>query len=120
IHRNFEKYLHLFESSSSLIEIAETYSFDIQDLIIESDLLITDYSSVSIDYAYMKKPVFYYQFDKNEFKTKHLNNGYFSYENDGFGPVSESLSSLMKELIDSEKNNFEIDDNYIKRSKKFF
>ena len=30
--------------------------------------MITDYSSVAIDFAYMKKPTLYYQFDEEKFR----------------------------------------------------
>ena len=36
---------------------------DINDLYILSDVIITDYSSVFMDFVYMKKPVVFYQFD---------------------------------------------------------
>ena len=35
----------------------------VQELLVEHDLLITDYSSVSFDFSYMKKPVIFYHFD---------------------------------------------------------
>lgn len=38
----------------------------ISSIIKESDLLITDFSSVSFDYFYLSKPVIYYRFDCNE------------------------------------------------------
>ncbi|BEJ86313.1 hypothetical protein B10525_14460 [Campylobacter jejuni] len=33
--------------------------------------MITDYSSVAFEMAVLKKPVIYYQFDKDEFFAKH-------------------------------------------------
>ena len=65
----------------------------------ESSLLITDYSSVAFDFAYMKKPVLYYQFDREEFFANHtVSEGYFSYEDDGFGEVVYDETRLV-ELI---------------------
>ena len=40
---------------------------DVQKLIKESKLMITDYSSVAFDFSFLNKPVIYYQFDRNEF-----------------------------------------------------
>ncbi|MDM7864521.1 CDP-glycerol glycerophosphotransferase family protein [Staphylococcus borealis] len=42
----------------------------VQDLLIEHDILITDYSSVSFDFSYMKKPVIFYHFDVDRFFRK--------------------------------------------------
>ncbi|SUM33873.1 galactosamine-containing minor teichoic acid biosynthesis protein [Staphylococcus gallinarum] len=42
----------------------------VQSLLIEHDLLITDYSSVSFDFTYMNKPVIFYHFDVKRFFRK--------------------------------------------------
>ncbi|NFO47805.1 hypothetical protein FDB40_12865 [Clostridium botulinum] len=42
----------------------------IQELLKESDLLITDYSSIYWDFVYMKKNVILYWFDYDEYKSK--------------------------------------------------
>ena len=59
---------------------------DVQDLLKESALLITDYSSVYFDMAYMHKPIILYQFDKQDY---HYNQGYFDVENIGILTVNE-------------------------------
>ncbi|EJA8820652.1 CDP-glycerol glycerophosphotransferase family protein, partial [Campylobacter coli] len=70
-----------------------------QKLFCNSSLMITDYSSVAFEMAYLNKPVIYYQFDHEEFFSSHtLQKGYFDYEKDGFGPVVEDEESLLKEL----------------------
>ena len=61
----------------------------------ESSMLITDYSSVFFDVAYMHKPIIYYQFDRDAFRQGHYQEGYFSYD-DGFGPVAFDTESLLK------------------------
>ena len=40
---------------------------DVQTLLLESKLMITDYSSVSFDFNYMSKPVIFYHFDQDTF-----------------------------------------------------
>src|SRR5699024_2823222 len=42
----------------------------VQELLIEHDILITDYSSVSFDFSYMKKPVIFFHFDVDKFFKK--------------------------------------------------
>ncbi len=49
------------------ISVSNMRSSPIPDKIIGCDLLITDYSSVAFDAAYMGKPVLLFQFDRDEF-----------------------------------------------------
>ena len=90
LHYTFQPYRYLFEESTEKdprIVIAGRKDYDVQDLLLRSAVLVTDYSSVFFDYAYMHKPVIYYQFDMAEYREKHYQEGFFVYERDGFGPV---------------------------------
>ena len=49
-----------------------------QELILESSLLITDYSSIFFDFGYLKKPIIYTQFDYHEYRLEHFSEGYFN------------------------------------------
>ncbi|EAJ2699746.1 glycosyltransferase [Campylobacter coli] len=96
-HRNIIPYLKEF-NIPSYIKIA-SQNESLQKLFCNSSLMITDYSSVAFEMAYLNKPVIYYQFDHEEFFSSHtLQKGYFDYEKDGFGPVVEDEESLLKEL----------------------
>lgn len=86
-----------------------------------NSLLVTDYSSVFFDFAYLKKPIIYTHFDENEFYQNHLYQpGYFSYEKDGFGPVYYDYDSTLSGIIDTIKNGCIMDEEYIKRVEKFY
>lgn len=119
-HIHMQKFLNDFKSESKNIKIIDNTDIDIQDLLKESALMITDYSSVFMDFAYMKKPLIYYQFDKEEFRNKHLPKGYFSYENDGFGKVVKNSEDLVENIKKYFYNGFKNDEIYIKRSEEFF
>lgn len=93
-HQHMQRYLKDFIIQSKNIKVADM-SQDIQDALRDSYLLITDYSSVYMDFAYMRKPVIYYQFDYDEYRKKQLSEGYFDYERDGFGPVCREQRSLI-------------------------
>ena len=86
----------------------------------KAGILVTDYSSVSMDFAYMKKPLVYYQFDREDFTRSHLPTGYFDYERDGFGPVCKNENSLITELEHIFQNDCTINQHYIDRIEKFF
>ncbi|EAK9961931.1 capsular biosynthesis protein, partial [Campylobacter lari] len=103
-HPNIIPYLKEFNLLSH-VKIANQDE-SLQVLFCNSSLMITDYSSVAFEMAYLNKPVIYYQFDKEEFFTSHTyQKGYFSYEKNGFGSVLENEENLLKELEILLKNN---------------
>ena len=117
-HYEMQKFIHLFKSNCNNILIAEHEKFDVQQLLKESKLLITDYSSVFFDFAYMKKPLLYYQFDKDIYFKRHYAKGYFDYERDGFGEIvmeENVVSSIIKYLYD-----LTMPEKYIHRVDSFF
>ena len=63
---------------------------DVQELFARSRLLVTDYSSVAFNAAYIDRPTVYFQFDRERVLSGgHVGRaGYFDYERDGFGPVA--------------------------------
>ena len=95
---------------------------DYQKEFTESSLLVTDYSSVFFDFAYLKKPIVYSQFDKDEFfKGEHAyKKGYFSYEDDGFGPVCLDLDSTVNAMIAEIEKDCRNDPKYIQRIEDFY
>lgn len=94
---------------------------DYQNEFVSSSLMITDYSSVAFDFSYLKKPVIYAQFDKEEFYRKHTyDEGYFDYERDGFGEVCYDLDSTVDAIIRLIENDCRNDEKYLKRVEKFY
>lgn len=91
-HPNMEAMLDLAE----LPEHVRTHHFsrvDVQALIADAAVLVTDYSSLASEAAYAGRPVVYYQFDRDEFfgGTGFRRLGRWSYERDGFGPVTRTV-----------------------------
>ena len=56
---------------------------------------------VFFDFAFMKKPVIYY----HEGNDYHYKDGYFSYEEMGFGDVIDNGEDLVDKVIDYIENN---------------
>lgn len=108
-HNEMQRYLRLFKSKYRRIKIADKNNYDVQTLLKESKVLITDYSSVAFDFAYMKKNIIYYQFDKEKYYLNHYNEGYFDYKRDGFGQVVNTIDELINEIRKSlyEKYKYE-------------
>lgn len=63
-------------------------------------ILITDYSSLIFDAAFMQKTCLYYQFDREEFFSGSpvWAGGHFDYNQNGFGPVCGDPQSMLLEL----------------------
>jgi len=119
-HYEIQKYLGLFNTKCDSVILASFKDYDVQTLLKESALLITDYSSVFFDFAYMRKPVLYFHFDKEEFYGKHYEEGYFNYEQIGFGEVSHNVYKVVDNIIYKIKNDFYVEPFYEKRMKAFF
>ena len=84
-------------------------------------LLVTDYSSVAFDFSYLRKPIIYSQFDKEEFFEGQIyEEGYFSYENDGMGAVCTDLEGTIKEMISIIENDCKLSEKYVERANNFF
>lgn len=98
-HANIEPYLPEFHIPE-YINIWRAKDGKIQSLFQNSTLMITDYSSVAFEMAYLGKTVLYYQFDKElVFSGGHTTQtGYFKYEEHAFGPVVYNEDVLINEL----------------------
>lgn len=121
LHRNMQKYIDIFKKcSAENIIIASWEKYDIQELLLSSEMLVTDYSSVFFDMVYMKKPVVFYQFDKVEYRKYQYGKGYFDYENNPFGNSRETVDGLIDELDFIIQNKFGISEKYIDEHKSLF
>lgn len=118
-HRHTQPYIELFERKSEKIIFADWKNYDIQKLLIESALLITDYSSVFMDFSYMRKPSLYYQFDYQKFREGQYAEGYFDYQ-DGFGEVYSNLDELISAIKGSVNRNFKLEEKYKDKINDFF
>lgn len=121
LHYTFQPYIKAFVPfASDIVNVAGRGEYDVQTLLKESALLITDYSSVFFDFAYMHKPVIYAHFDKAEYRKKHYKEGMFIYERDGFGPICSDIDEVVSEAQNVLANNCGLSETYKKRVEDFF
>ena len=115
-HRKIQSFMHTFDMPDAVV--FDTDSSNYTETFNKSSLLITDYSSVFFDFAYLKKPIIYYQSDD----SYHFNQdrSYFKYEVDGFGPVTDSHDELKKLIMNYIENGCEMEEIYKKRVDTFF
>lgn len=72
-------------------------SYDIAELYLVSDMLVTDYSSVMFDYSLLKRPMLFYTFDMHEYKYV-LRGFYFDFEKEAPGPIFETTEDFIKNV----------------------
>ena len=119
-HFEVHRFLDCFRCDDPRIKIADFKNNDVQDLLIHTDVLITDYSSVFFDYAYMRKPMVYYQYDEAAFRAEQYGEGYFEYKRDAFGDVVETEDAVIDSLRHILDNGLRPDDVYLDKMNAFF
>ena len=120
MHRNMQQYNDYFQEISDKLEIINLEKGDVIDVLKEAACMISDYSSVAIDFAYLRKPLAYYQADYEQFRKHHLPEGYFDYRRDGFGKVCGSEEELMEWLVARWADGFVQETEYRARADRFF
>ncbi len=120
LHREAQPFSDFFRSDNPYVTICKYPEYRVDKLLKQSQFLITDYSSIQMDFAYMKKPMAYFQFDIDKFFRDHYTKGYFSIERDGFGPVFSDTDALVDYLEIRAQNEFENTEPYISRITEFF
>lgn len=82
------------------VEVLTKADIGIQRLFAKCLAMITDYSSVAFEMAYLRRPVIYYQFDFDSYYSGDHNwrEGYYDYSNDGFGPRATEVFEVLREV----------------------
>lgn len=119
LHPSFIKQTNDMEGNQ-IIKIGKSAA-NATELVSKCSILITDYSSVEFDAAYLNKPVVYTQYDYKTFSDEHTGNkGYFDHQRDGFGPICNNIDETVECIIDLIKNNCSMPSIYRERTKNFF
>ncbi len=114
-HRNLMKFIHNFNISPK-IRLGNKIAYN--DIFNHSSIVISDFSSVVFDFAYLKKPVIYYHHDKDYHFD--VDRAYFKYDSMGFGPVCKSKGQLEAEIVNLIENGCEMSETYERRVDDFF
>ena len=85
-------------------------------------LLVTDYSSTAFDFAYLRKPVVYAQFDADSFFAggHTYGKGYFDYASDGFGEVEATVEATVARIVGYLESGCALKAEYRRRIDGFF
>ena len=80
--------------------------FDTQELLVASDVLITDYSSINYDYSFLKRPSFRYAVDIDEYMD---DRGFYLNLYDYPFPLAKNNDELISIINDYDQNKYEDD-----------
>lgn len=83
----------------------------------ESALMVTDFSGVQFDFAYMRKPVVYLH---HHDIPQHYEEGTYHYDTMSFGEICHTNDELIDVLIEYMKNDCRMPEMYRKRADDFF
>lgn len=120
-HPGFSDYLEEMPFPSFVHKLSKAHG-SVSETIRKSKIMITDFSSLAFDMAYMYKSVIYYQFEEKAhyIKSQAWANGYFDYQEKGFGPVCPDTNSLFVHLEEAIKADGRMQPPYIERAKATF
>lgn len=120
VHPSFNSLTEEFGFAENVLVLSDDVSY--KDIYAKSSLIVTDYSSSIYDFAYLRKPIVYCQFDYDDFfGGMHMGlKGNSNYEQDGFGEVEYDLDGTVNRIIEYMENGCELKEKYRKRMDSFF
>ena len=119
-HHEVQKHISWFKQySNDRVLIAGKKDYDVQQLLRDSDLLVTDYSSVYFDFAYMHKPIVYYLFDYEHYRSEHYAAGWYDYYN-GLGSVASTEAECVDQISAIVAEHCKMPEIYLQRAEQMF
>ncbi|QIK63023.1 glycosyltransferase [Leucobacter viscericola] len=100
---------------SDRVRVHRPGSVKYRDALNSSVAMITDYSSVFFDFAYMGKPVILDHSDQEEFRTHHYGEGVFDYASSAPGAVVDDFIELKREILAMIDGGFKMEEKYLSR-----
>lgn len=92
------------DKTSEHIGLCKSQS-DSQPILSETDVLITDYSSVYFDFLLLNKPIIFYAYDLDDYLLKERKM-YFNYEDITPGKIVKTFSELLEALQEISNNEY--------------
>lgn len=120
-HPNMRPYLKDF-AIPEYVDVLSYSDADVQQVLASASLVLTDYSSIAFEAAFIHVPLVYLQHDAHEFfNGMHIGRrGYFDYHRDGFGPVAKTVEQAVDAIEDLARTGFGVADEYAERAARAF
>ena len=92
---------------TGLKNVIDATEYDnVNEIISDADILITDYSSICMEFAMLKKPMLFFAYDLEKYKNDR--NFYFDYEEYVPGKVVKSFDELVEAINNNDYKNEKI------------
>ena len=104
LHANMQPHADLFDLTH--VTVIRHGDIAIQDLLLRSMAVVTDYTSAAIDFSFLDRPVFYYQFDRTRFLGKRPS--HFDLDDELPGEIVGTRTELMAALEAAADRGFTI------------
>ena len=112
-HPRSIEFLDLFDTHNVKLDNVKGY----HQILCDSSLMITDYSSVAFDFAYLKKPVVYYQYGGDyHFDPESA----IATDEVDFGEIIDNEDALVDKIISYLDNDCKMEKEYLEKVNKFF
>jgi CDP-glycerol glycerophosphotransferase (TagB/SpsB family) len=111
LHPKFKDYVDSFAADAS--EYVEIYGFGetkVNEEMMRSSMMISDYSSVTWDTFYMHKPVIFFQFDTQQYVETW--GSYLNMDTELFGPKAENIDQVADAIEQMVASDFAVDVKY--------
>lgn len=110
IHPRLADFIDNFESCNQHINILSERDIPLNELIMRTKAMITDYSSACWDTFYQGKPVLFWQFDREEYLESQ--GSYVDLETEMFGKSVKTKDELISEIEDVIQSEFKMQEKY--------
>ncbi|MGO1957998.1 MAG: CDP-glycerol glycerophosphotransferase family protein [Canibacter sp.] len=107
LHSQVAQQLEIPSDLQDRVRDASAYN-EIQELLLISDLVITDYSSVLFDAALLNRPIVLYAYDLDHYQNT-LRGFYLNYEDLALGPIVSDESSLLDAVTQSLSKSIDLE-----------
>lgn len=117
LHPAMSPQIEDFEQNGFVEIVAASGDMSYEKILTEASLMVTDYSGVQFDFAYMRKPIVYYHPDT---LPPHYESGGIDYPTQGFGPIITNHEDVVAEICKYMENSCKTEPQYIDRANDFF
>lgn len=107
LHPKMENFTAQLLSNAGSIRIMSGENADLSELVYKCDMVITDYSSIAWDFAYQRKPVLLYQFDREKYLQ--LTGAYIDISEPILGPVTTEKADALRVIEGYIERDFTIE-----------
>lgn len=106
-----------FDKNESVDIIPAVGDMSYERMFCESSLMVTDFSGIQFDFAYMRKPLVYLH---HKDIPQHYEEGSFFYDTMAFGEIAHDNDELIDLLCEYMENGCKMKEEYVRRADDFF